>query len=129
MQAIASGAHVNDVKEWMGHRHLSTTMRYVHHRPRDDAAATLERHFTGAATQREQLLGEPETSISARPIRRLETTLGDANKSRRTATRGHFACAAINHEVRKWRSAAISSCRRRDSNPRHADYDSAALTD
>jgi integrase len=26
-QAIASGAHVMDVKEWMGHRHLSTTMR------------------------------------------------------------------------------------------------------
>ena len=35
-----------------------------------------------------------------------------------------------NHRrLRKWRFAAISSCRRRDSNPRHADYDSAALTD
>jgi integrase len=58
-QAIASGAHVNDVKEWMGHRHLSTTMRYVHHRPRHEAAATLERHFTGAAAELDQLLGEP----------------------------------------------------------------------
>jgi len=31
-QAIASGAHVMDVKDWMDHRHLSTTMRYVHYR-------------------------------------------------------------------------------------------------
>jgi integrase len=43
-QAIASGAHVNDVKEWMGHRHLSTKTRYVHHRPRQEAAVALERH-------------------------------------------------------------------------------------
>src|SRR5215203_451274 len=56
-QAIASGAHVNDVKEWMGHRHLSTTMRYVHHRPRHEAAAALERHFSGAAGELDQLLG------------------------------------------------------------------------
>jgi integrase len=60
-QAIASGAHVNDVKEWMGHRHLSTTMRYVHHRPRHEAAAALERHFTGAAAELDQLLGTPSS--------------------------------------------------------------------
>jgi integrase len=58
-QAIASGAHVNDVKEWMGHRHLSTTMRYVHHRPRHEAAAALERHFTGTAAELDRLLGTP----------------------------------------------------------------------
>jgi integrase len=56
-QAIASGAHVNDVKEWLGHRHLSTTMRYVHHRPRHEAAVALERHFTGAAAELDRLLG------------------------------------------------------------------------
>jgi integrase len=32
-QAIASGAHVIDVNDRMGHRDLSTTMRYVHHQP------------------------------------------------------------------------------------------------
>jgi integrase len=58
-QAIASGAHVMDVKEWMGHRHLSTTMRYVHHQPRHEAAARLGRHFTGAASELDALLGEP----------------------------------------------------------------------
>ena len=59
LQAIASGAHVMDVKEWMGHRHLSTTMRYVHHQPRHEAAARLGRHFTGAASELDALLGEP----------------------------------------------------------------------
>ena len=58
-QAIASGAHVMDVKEWMGHRHLSTTMRYVHHRPRHEAAERLGRHFTGAASELDALLGDP----------------------------------------------------------------------
>ena len=58
-QAIASGAHVIDVKEWMGHRHLSTTMRYVHHQPRHEAAERLGRHFTGAASELDALLGEP----------------------------------------------------------------------
>ena len=69
-QAIASGAHVNDVKEWMGHRHLSTTMRYVHHRPRHEAAAALERHFTGAAAELDELLGAPSPlTIAAAPAR------------------------------------------------------------
>jgi integrase len=72
-QAIASGAHVNDVKEWMGHRHLSTTMRYVHHRPRHEAAAALERHFTGAAAELDQLLGKPENL----QIRSPDWTPGD----------------------------------------------------
>jgi integrase len=57
-QAIASGAHVMDVKQWMGHRHLSTTMRYVHHQPRHEAAERLGRHFTGAASELDALLGE-----------------------------------------------------------------------
>jgi hypothetical protein len=39
-----------------------------------------------------------------------------------------------NHQIRsipskQGKSLQISRCRRRDSNPRHADYDSAALTD
>jgi integrase len=49
-----------DVKEWMGHRHLSTTMRYVHHQPRHEAAERLGRHFTGAAAELDSLLDEPE---------------------------------------------------------------------
>ena len=58
-EAIASGAHVMDVKEWMGHRHLSTTMRHVHHQPRHEAAERLGRHFTGAASELDALIGEP----------------------------------------------------------------------
>ena len=75
-QAIASGAHVMDVKEWMGHRHLSTTMRYVHHQPRHEAAARLGRHFTGAASELDALLGEPGTSRSDRPTEPSGRRLG-----------------------------------------------------
>ena len=66
-QAIASGAHVMDVKEWMGHRHLSTTMRYVHHQPRHEAAERLGRHFTGAASSSTRCSASPGTSRSDRP--------------------------------------------------------------
>ena len=56
-----------DVKEWMGHRHLSTTMRYVHHQPRHEAAERLGRHFTGAASELDALLGEPGNLQIGRP--------------------------------------------------------------
>ena len=36
-QAIAGGANVHDLQRWMGHRHLATTMRYVHYRPQTRA--------------------------------------------------------------------------------------------
>jgi hypothetical protein len=65
---------LSDVKEWMGHRHLSTTMRYVHHRPRHEAAAALERHFTGAAAELDELLGAPSSLTIAAAPTRPETT-------------------------------------------------------
>jgi hypothetical protein len=43
----------------MGHRHLSTTMRYVHYRPQLDAAELLGRRFEGAAGELAALLGDP----------------------------------------------------------------------
>ena len=56
----------NDVKEWMGHPRLSTTMRYVHHRSYHEAAAALERHFAGAAAELDLLLGDaPELEVAA----------------------------------------------------------------
>ena len=76
-QAIASGAHVMDVTESMGHRHLSTTMRYVHHQPRHEAAARLGRQFTGAASELDALLGEGDPrdrTARLTPWTRLGTT-------------------------------------------------------
>ena len=132
-QAIASGAHVKDVKEWMGHRHLSTTMRCVHHQPRHEAAARLERHFTGAASELDALLGEPGDLDIGPPDSPVETTLDDPNKAVRrffVVISGSFWLAPIDRVARTMMALqALSSCRRRDSNPRHADYDSAALTD
>lgn len=49
---------LSDVQAMMGHSHISTTMRYVHHRPGADDAAKLSRAFKsgalGAAFDREQ---------------------------------------------------------------------------
>jgi integrase len=84
-QAIASGAHVMDVKDWMGHRHLSTTMRYVHHQPRHEAAQRLGRHFSGVAAELDTLLGDPtrvrvgEKPAAADDSRRLRNTPEDAS--------------------------------------------------
>ncbi len=88
-QAIASGAHVIDVKDWMGHRHLSTTMRYVHHQPRHEAAERLGRHFSGAAAELDALLGDPSgvrLGVSETP---KPTTRHDRNRTRNTRVRGN----------------------------------------
>jgi integrase len=39
-------APLSDVQAWMGHQHISTTMRYVHYVPQHDAAAKLTAAFT-----------------------------------------------------------------------------------
>jgi integrase len=41
-------ASLADVQAWMGHRHITTTMRYVHYVPQHDAAAKLTAAFSGA---------------------------------------------------------------------------------
>jgi hypothetical protein len=58
-QAIAGGANVHDLQRWMGHRHLATTLRYVHYRPQDQGADLLGRRFAGTAGELNALLGDP----------------------------------------------------------------------
>ena len=38
---------LSDVQAWMGHRDIQTTMRYVHHVPKTDAAQRLGRLLDG----------------------------------------------------------------------------------
>ena len=57
---------------------------------------------------------------------RLETT---SQYSISGPFRGQFPNMPDQRYSERRRFAGLSSCRRRDSNPRHADYDSAALTD
>jgi integrase len=57
-QAIAGGANVHDLQTWMGHRHLATTMRYVHYRPQDEGADLLGHRFAGTAGELNELLGD-----------------------------------------------------------------------
>ena len=113
-QAIASGAHVNDVKEWMGHRHLSTpwatstTGRVTRPRPRSSVTSPAPPPSSISC------LASPETSTSGRRTRAPDTTLGDSNKSRKAATRGHFvvifACAPMDREPENWIFAGVLRC-------------------
>ena len=62
-QAIAGGANVHDLQRWMGHRHLATTMRYVHYRPQDEGADLLGHRFAGSAAELDALLGDPAARL------------------------------------------------------------------
>ena len=63
---------VTDVQAFMGHQSITTTMRYVHHVPRHDAAAKLSAafavdlmpeidttHALSEAKSREAFMGSP----------------------------------------------------------------------
>jgi len=89
---------LTDVKAYMGHKDIQTTMIYVHHVPRHDVADKLT----------ELLKGSNED-----PTRRTLDAQGGLFGKDSTATP---------------RRRAKKKYRGRDLNPRHADYDSAALT-
>jgi integrase len=91
---------LTDVKAFMGHADIQTTMIYAHHVPQHDAAEKLTR------------LLEVESPKSTRRT-------VDAQSKKRTEDEDPKNASEQEEE----------GCRRRDSNPRHADYDSAALTD
>jgi integrase len=85
---------LTDVKAFMGHADIRTTMIYAHHLPQHDAAD------------------------------RLTALLDD--RVRRTVDAQSESGGEADSE--KPLDSGENECRRRDSNPRHADYDSAALT-
>ena len=89
---------LTDAKAYMGHRDIRTTMIYVHNVPRHDVADKLT----------ESLKGSNED-----PTRR---TLDAQNEVLKKAQ----AAKPLRRAKKKYRG--------RDLNPRHADYDSAALT-
>jgi hypothetical protein len=91
---------LTDVKAFMGHADIQTTMIYAHHVPQHDAADKLTR-----------LLGAPSPDPARRTV--------DAR----------FENDEDPEEAETLPLQEEDECRRRDSNPRHADYDSAALTD
>ena len=41
----AAGAPLRSIQAWMGHAHVGTTMRYIHHRDRGDEAKLLAEAF------------------------------------------------------------------------------------
>jgi integrase len=91
---------LTDVKAFMGHADIQTTMIYAHHVPQHDAAEKLTRML------------EARSPKSAR--RKVDAKYEDDRTG---------------DEDENGAEQGDQGCRRRDSNPRHADYDSAALTD
>jgi integrase len=96
------GVTLPDVQAMMGHSNITTTMRYVHYRPRTAEAARFSEFLRvaieGADSTVRSTVGPPRGDGGDRPSDAFGSTEPD------------------------------EECRRRDSNPRHADYDSAALT-
>ncbi len=91
---------LTDVKAFMGHADIQTTMIYAHHVPQHDAADRLSRLLE----------------------------LRSPGSTRRTVD-AQFQSRTQDDEDENASEQGEDGCRRRDSNPRHADYDSAALTD
>ena len=92
------GVTLPDVQAMMGHTNIATTMRYVHHVPRTAEAARFTAFLADAIENVRSTVGPPSEKESAAQIAQTDS------------------------------SSRPLPCRRRDSNPRHADYDSAALT-
>ena len=91
---------LTDVKAFMGHADIQTTMIYIHHVPQHDAAEKLSRLL-------EQARGDSPSEVRARYGKSVDERPEETNMDD---------------------LLGFPKCRRRDSNPRHADYDSAALT-
>jgi integrase len=91
---------LTDVKAFMGHADIQTTMIYAHHVPQHDAADKLTKLLEGGSPDRVRRTGDARFENQGGP--------GEDENEPQQGNKG---------------------CRRRDSNPRHADYDSAALTD
>jgi integrase len=94
---------LSDVKAYMGHADIATTMVYVHHVPRLDAADLLSRIVAAAES-----------------VPRLRPLSGH--------TRDKNAQAADSTEPESGSDAAIFEWARLDSNQGPTDYESAALT-
>lgn len=60
---VAQVAPLADVQAWMGHAHITTTMIYVHHRPRHDDAAKLGAHFADASVARPAIPDVPPIAV------------------------------------------------------------------
>jgi len=91
---------LTDVKAFMGHADIQTTMIYAHHVPQHDAADRLTK-----------LLDTPPPDPARRTLDARSGQSDDTPDPESDDLQGD------------------GGCRGRDSNPRHADYDSAALTD
>ena len=60
-RAVEQAESILELKEWMGHANVQTTMRYLHYKSKSDAA----RRLTLAFMDQEQVTTEPQPGVSA----------------------------------------------------------------
>jgi N-acetylglutamate synthase-like GNAT family acetyltransferase len=97
-----------------------------------DARGFYERHgFEASPTDPlnlEMLMNDLRAAVDEGPsLTRLRTTPHNWKPLGKTRSRGHSGRRPIDRFGERWPFAAASQCRRRDSNPRYADDDSAGL--
>ena len=73
---------LSDVQAMLGHAHITTTMRYVHHRPGADDAAKLSSAFRGEDGRVSRLgRSQPVESVAIGPTARQDARDGDGPRS------------------------------------------------
>ena len=126
---MAAGYTLKELMEYMGHADLQMVKRYVKLLPQPDEHDPAERLNaylppTAPATARIQARNERQIGHAVGHKCRTEAVRSGSLRSVDAALRIRANCLQ-----RRGKRATLRGCRRRDSNPRHADYDSAALTD
>ncbi len=118
---MAAGYTLRELMEYMGHSSLQATERYVKLLPTPAGP-------DGAADRLNAYLACFRKAVSAS---RCEHVANNCQRQQRfVAVRcGSPRPRRTTFSLQIGAFAAEQRCRRRDSNPRHADYDSAALTD
>jgi integrase len=85
-RAVEQADSILELKEWMGHAHVQTTMRYLHYKSKADAARRLAKAFTDdRPPEQEPRDQSPEKSREAPDASGPSTVPGDVANRTRTA--------------------------------------------
>jgi len=144
---MAAGYTLKELMEFMGHSDLQMVQRYTKLLPQPEEADPAERLDAYLDGRRRggparwsldnALVFVPSTSQERRAELRSAGTCPSWTRGWSQLSAGDGPSRFVGGQApnstrtacKRTENSTAQSCRRRDSNPRHADYDSAALTD